>query len=90
MQTHIIQENKRVVILLKAESRREKGERFSVFVQFLNPRLFSHCCLRETRRRANQEWYFQRYIEHFPAPGEMVFFDRSWYNRAVIRRKQVL
>ena len=84
MQTHLIQENKRVIILFEGRDAAGKGGAIQRFVQFLNPRHYRIIALGKPEDGINQEWYFQRYIEHFPAPGEMVFFDRSWYNRAVI------
>ena len=86
MQTHIIQENKRVVMLFEGRDAAGKGGAIQRFVQFLNPRHYRIIALGKPEDGANQEWYFQRYIEHFPAPGEMVFFDRSWYNRAGVEK----
>ena len=54
------------------------------FIRFLNPRLFKVVALSKPTEKEEGQWYFQRYIEHLPSPGEIVLFDRSWYNRAVV------
>jgi polyphosphate kinase 2 len=54
------------------------------FIRFINPRNYRVVALNKPTHEETKQWYFQRYIRHFPNPGEIVFFDRSWYNRAVV------
>ena len=54
--------------------------------EHLNPRVVSIAALATPTERERTEWYFQRYVEHLPTAGEMVLFDRSWYNRAGVER----
>ncbi|NED62796.1 polyphosphate kinase 2, partial [Streptomyces sp. SID10244] len=56
------------------------------FNEHLNPRGARTIALEKPSERESTEWYFQRYVQHLPAGGEMVFFDRSWYNRAGVER----
>ena len=56
------------------------------FNEHLNPRGARTVALEKPSPRESTSWYFQRYIEHFPAGGEIVFFDRSWYNRSGVER----
>ena len=84
LQQHIKEKNERVVILFEGRDTAGKGGAIMRFIRFLNPRLFKVVALSKPNERQEGQWYFQRYIEHFPGPGEMVLFDRSWYNRAVV------
>lgn len=54
------------------------------FIRFINPRHYRVVALTKPTEVESGQWYFQRYIDHLPNPGEIVFFDRSWYNRAVV------
>ncbi len=84
LQQHINKTNARVVILFEGRDTAGKGGAIMRFIRFLNPRLFKVVALSKPTERELGQWYFQRYIEHLPGPGEIVFFDRSWYNRAVV------
>ena len=84
LQQHIKANNERLVILFEGRDTAGKGGAIMRFIRFLNPRLFKVVALSKPSEREEGQWYFQRYIEHFPGPGEMVLFDRSWYNRAVV------
>ena len=66
-----------------SEKRRSKRVMFS---RLLNPRQCRVAALPAPSEREKTEWYFQRYIEHLPAAGEIVLFDRSWYNRAGVEK----
>src|SRR3569833_2809073 len=59
-----------------------KGGSIDMFARVLNPRQCRVVALPGPDERERSEWYFQRYVTHFPARGEIVLFDRSWYNRA--------
>ena len=77
---------RRHVILF--EGRDAAGKRGSIkrFMEHLNPRGARVVALEKPTERETTQWYFQRYVEHFPAAGEIVMFDRSWYNRAGVER----
>ena len=76
----------RVVILFEGRDTAGKGGSIDMFARVLNPRQCRVVALPSPNERERTEWYFQRYIEHLPAAGEMVLFDRSWYNRAGVEK----
>ena len=84
LQQHIKETNQRVLILFEGRDTAGKGGAIMRFIRFLNPRLFKVVALSKPTEKEAGQWYFQRYIEHLPGLGEMVLFDRSWYNRAVV------
>ncbi|MEO7634180.1 MAG: polyphosphate kinase 2 [Sphingomicrobium sp.] len=78
-----VQETKqRVVILFEGRDTAGKGGSIDMFARVLNPRQCRVVALPGPNERERTQWYFQRYVEHLPAEGEIVLFDRSWYNRA--------
>ncbi len=80
-----VQDNgKRVVVVFEGRDAAGKGGTISRFRQNLNPRVARVVALSKPSDREAGEWYFQRYIEELPTTGEMVLFDRSWYNRGVV------
>ena len=76
----------RMVILFEGRDAAGKGGTIKRFMEHLNPRGARVVALEKPSDRERTQWYFQRYIEHLPAAGEMVLFDRSWYNRAGVER----
>ena len=86
LQDWIRTEGKRVVVLFEGRDAAGKGSAIKRIAQYLNPRLVSIVALPVPTERQKTQWYFQRYIEHLPAGGEMRLFDRSWYNRAGVER----
>ena len=72
----------RHIILFEGRDAAGKGGTIKRFNEHLNPRGARTVALEKPSPRESTSWYFQRYIQHFPAAGEIVFFDRSWYNRA--------
>jgi polyphosphate kinase 2 len=72
----------RVIVVFEGRDAAGKTEVIGQITQRLNPRLARSVALGKPSDREKRQWYFQRYVEHFPAKGEMVFFNRSWYNRA--------
>ena len=76
----------RIVIVFEGRDAAGKGGTISRFRQNLNPRHARVVALSKPTERESTQWYFQRYIQHMPAAGEMVFFDRSWYNRGVVEK----
>jgi polyphosphate kinase 2 len=85
-QKWIKETGKRVVVLFEGRDAAGKGGTIKRFMEHLNPRGARVVALEKPSERERTQWYFQRYIEHLPAAGEIVFFDRSWYNRAGVER----
>lgn len=84
LQQWVIDNNKRVVILFEGRDAAGKGGAIRRIMAHLNPRHFRVIALTKPTVEERGQWYFQRYVNQLPKPGEMVFFDRSWYNRAVV------
>lgn len=76
----------KVVILFEGRDAAGKGGVIKRITQRLNPRICRVAALPAPNERERTQWYFQRYVSHLPAAGEMVLFDRSWYNRAGVER----
>jgi len=76
----------RLVILFEGRDAAGKGGTIKRFLEHLNPRGSQLVALEKPTARELTQWYFQRYIQHLPAAGEIVLFDRSWYNRAGVER----
>ena len=79
-------EGARVVAVFEGRDAAGKGSTIKRVTEYLNPRIARIVALPAPTERQRGQWYFQRYIEHFPAAGEIVLFDRSWYNRAGVER----
>lgn len=84
LQKWMIRKRKRLIILFEGRDTAGKGGAIYWFSRFLNPRHFRIVALPKPTKLEKGQWYFQRYAAHLPNAGEMVFFDRSWYNRAVV------
>ena len=82
MQEWVRAEGARIVVIFEGRDAAGKGGTIQRVTQYLNPRVASITALPAPTEREKTEWYFQRYVEHLPAAGEIVLFDRSWYNRA--------
>ena len=76
----------KIVILFEGRDAAGKGGVIKRITQSLNPRVCREVALSQPTEREKTQWYFQRYVPYFPAAGEMVLFDRSWYNRAGVER----
>jgi polyphosphate kinase 2 len=76
----------KVVVLFEGRDSAGKGGVIKRITQRLNPRICRVAALPAPNERERTQWYFQRYVSHLPAGGEMVLFDRSWYNRAGVER----
>ncbi len=75
-------EGERVVVIFEGRDAAGKGSTIKRVTQYLNPRVARIAALPAPTEREQTQWYFQRYVEHLPAAGHIVLFDRSWYNRA--------
>jgi polyphosphate kinase 2 len=76
----------RIIMLFEGRDAAGKGGTIKRFTEHMNPRTARTVALQKPTERQRSEWYFQRYIAHLPAAGEIVMFDRSWYNRAGVER----
>ena len=84
MQRWVQETEERVVLPFEGRDAAGKGGTIKRFMEHLNPRGTTLVALPAPSEREHGQWYFQRYVQHLPAKGESVFFDRSWYNRAVV------
>lgn len=84
MQRWVQEKGKRIVMLFEGRDAAGKGGTIKRFAEHLNPRSARVVALGTPSETERGQWYFQRYISHLPTRGEIVFFDRSWYNRAVV------
>ena len=84
LQTHINETGGRLLIIFEGRDTAGKGGGIMRFVRYLNPRWYRIVALNKPTEVEQGQWYFQRYIKQLPDPGEIAFFDRSWYNRAVV------
>ena len=84
LQHWISKNKKRVVIIFEGRDAAGKGGTIRRFTEHLNPRSMRVVALTKPTEVERGQWYFRRYIRKLPDPGEIVFFDRSWYNRAVV------
>jgi polyphosphate kinase 2 len=86
LQEWIRYESMQVVVLFEGRDAAGKGGAIKRITESLNPRVCRVVALGTPTEREKTQWYFQRYVPHLPAAGEMVLFDRSWYNRAGVER----
>ena len=86
LQSWVKDTGRRVVILFEGRDAAGKGGTIQRFTEHLNPRGTRVVALDKPTGREQGQWYFQRYVEQLPTAGEIVLFDRSWYNRAVVER----
>ena len=78
--------SQRMIVVFEGRDTAGKGGSIDMFARLLNPRQCRVVALPSPSERERTQWYFQRYVEHLPAEGEIVLFDRSWYNRAGVER----
>lgn len=86
LQDWVVHNKLKVVVLFEGRDAAGKGGAIKRITQRLNPRVCRVAALPAPNERERTQWYFQRYISHLPAGGEIVLFDRSWYNRAGVER----
>ena len=83
-QKHVIANEERVLLFFEGRDAAGKGGTIKRIIEHLNPRGARTVALLKPSDRERTQWYFQRYIQHLPSAGEIVLFDRSWYNRAMV------
>jgi polyphosphate kinase 2 len=86
LQDWVLHQKLKLVVLFEGRDAAGKGGVIKRVTQRLNPRICKVVALRAPTERERTQWYFQRYVAHLPAAGEIVLFDRSWYNRAGVER----
>jgi polyphosphate kinase len=86
LQEWVREQMARIVVVFEGRDAAGKGGTIKRVTEYLNPRVARIVALPEPTGRERTQWYFQRYIGHMPAAGEIVLFDRSWYNRAGVER----
>jgi len=86
LQDWVVEKKLKVAVLFEGRDSAGKGGAIKRITQRLNPRVCKVVALPAPNEREKTQWYFQRYIQHLPAGGEIVLFDRSWYNRAGVER----
>jgi polyphosphate kinase 2 len=86
MQEWIVAHGMRLVVLFEGRDTAGKDGVIKRIIAYLNPRTCRVAALQKPTERESTQWYFQRYVEHLPSAGEIVLFDRSWYNRAGVER----
>lgn len=84
LQQWVVKNKKRVAVIFEGRDAAGKGGSIRRFTEHLSPRASRTVALNKPTEIEKGQWYFQRYIKELPNPGEIVFFDRSWYNRAVV------
>ena len=84
LQNWVIGNDQKVVIVFEGRDAAGKGGAIRRITEYINPRQFRIIALNIPTEDEKKQWFFQRYINQLPKPGEIVFFDRSWYNRAVV------
>lgn len=84
LQDWVIEQEKKVVIIFEGRDSAGKGGAIRRITAHINPRHFRIVALPKPSSEEEGQWYFQRYVNKLPKPGEIVFFDRSWYNRAIV------
>jgi polyphosphate kinase 2 len=84
LQDYVVRKNKKLLIIFEGRDAAGKGGSIKRFTENLNPRNFRIVALPKPTEQESGQWYFQRYLSQLPNEGEIVFFDRSWYNRSVV------
>jgi len=86
VQDWLVETKAKIAVIFEGRDAAGKGSAIKRITQRLNPRVCRVAALPAPSEREKTQWYFQRYVQHLPAGGEMVLFDRSWYNRAGVER----
>ena len=86
VQNYVKENRLKVVVLFEGRDAAGKGGTIKRFIEHMNPRGCRVVALEKPSEEEREQWYFQRYVRHLPTAGEIVLFDRSWYNRAMVER----
>lgn len=84
LQKHIQEQEGRLAIIIEGRDAAGKGSSIHRFIEHLSPRSYRVVALPKPSDIERAQWYFRRYVKELPNPGEIIFFDRSWYNRAIV------
>ena len=84
LQSWVIENDEKIIILFEGRDAAGKGGAIRRITAYINPRFFRIVALPKPSEEEKSQWYFQRYVNKLPKAGEIVFFDRSWYNRAIV------
>ena len=84
LQEHLEKNNEKMIILIEGRDASGKGGAIRRLTRYMNEKHYRVVALGKPSDAERTQWYFQRYIQHFPKGGEIVIFDRSWYNRAMV------
>ena len=84
LQSWVISNNERIIVIFEGRDAAGKGGAIRRITERINPRHFKIVALPKPSEDEQSQWYFQRYVKQLPKAGEIVFFDRSWYNRAIV------
>jgi len=86
LQEHLEKEKRRMIILFEGRDAAGKGGAIRRVTRYMNPKRYRVVALGKPTEEERTQWYYQRYIRHFPRGGEIVLFDRSWYNRSMVEK----
>jgi len=84
LQQHIEKHQKKLVIIFEGRDAAGKGSLIGTISRYMNPKHYRIVALGRPTEEQKSQWYFQKYVEHFPSGGQIILFDRSWYNRAMV------
>jgi polyphosphate kinase 2 len=84
LQQHIEKHSKKLLIIFEGRDAAGKGSLIGTVSRYMNPKHYRIVALGKPTEEQKTQWYFQKYVEHFPSAGEIILFDRSWYNRAMV------
>lgn len=84
LQQHIEKYGKKLIILFEGRDAAGKGSLIGTVSRYMNPKHYRIVALGKPTEEQKTQWYYQKYVEHFPSAGEIILFDRSWYNRAMV------
>jgi len=84
LQQHIEKHGKKLIIIFEGRDAAGKGSLIGTVSRYMNPKHYRIVALGKPTEEQTTQWYYQKYVEHFPSAGEIILFDRSWYNRAMV------
>jgi len=84
LQQHIEKHGKKLIIVFEGRDAAGKGSLIGTVSRYMNPKHYRIVALGKPTTEQTTQWYYQKYVEHFPSGGEIILFDRSWYNRAMV------